>query len=45
VLSGGEPDGSPHDRLFELLMRRFDALRPYRPALRAIIRDSVGEPT
>lgn len=45
VLAGGEPEGSTRDRLFELLMRRFDALRPYRPGLRAIIRDSVGEPT
>jgi len=44
VLDGGEPEGSPHDRLFDLLMRRFDALKPHRPALKSIMRDSIGEP-
>lgn len=32
-------DESPRDRLFEVLMRRFDALRPYRDGLRAVYRD------
>jgi AcrR family transcriptional regulator len=36
---GGEP---PRDRLFDVLMRRFEALQPYRPALRAILRDPAG---
>ena len=37
----GEP---PRDRLFDALMRRFDALAPHRAALRAILRDSLGDP-
>lgn len=37
-------DGSVRDRLFELIMRRFDALAPHRPAIRAILRDTVGDP-
>src|SRR5437879_1600189 len=34
----GEASGeeSPRDRLFDVLMRRFDALEPMKPALRAI---------
>src|SRR5579875_1942555 len=31
-----EEDERPRDRLFDLLMRRLDALRPYRPALEAV---------
>jgi hypothetical protein len=38
---GTEP---ARDRLFDVLMRRFDALAPYRPALRSILRDSLGDP-
>lgn len=37
----GEP---ARDRLFDTLMRRFDALAPHRAALRAILRDSLGDP-
>lgn len=37
-------DGSVRDRLFELLMRRFDALAPHRAAIRAILRDTIGDP-
>ncbi len=44
VLSGGEAEGSPREKLFELMMRRFDALKRHRPALKAIIRGSVGDP-
>jgi AcrR family transcriptional regulator len=44
VLAAGEPSGAPRDRLFELLMRRFDALKPRKQALRAIARDSIGDP-
>ncbi|MGQ9367660.1 TetR family transcriptional regulator [Azospirillum sp. A39] len=49
VLAGeAEPAGaaeeSPRDRLFDVLMRRFDALLPYRPGLAAVVRDLPGEP-
>jgi AcrR family transcriptional regulator len=44
VLAGGEAEGSPREKLFELLMRRFDALKPHRKALRAVIRDSIADP-
>jgi len=40
-----ESDASPRDRLFDILMRRFDALQPHQAALRAIRRDSIGDPT
>jgi AcrR family transcriptional regulator len=40
-----ESDAAGRDRLFDILMRRFDALQPHRPALRAILRDSIGDPT
>lgn len=36
--------GTVRDRLFDLLMRRFDALAPRRAALRAILRDTLGDP-
>jgi len=39
---GGE--GSARDRLFELLMRRLDALAPHREALRSIARAAPLEP-
>ncbi|MGH7048619.1 MAG: TetR family transcriptional regulator [Stellaceae bacterium] len=39
-----EPDEHPRDRLFDLLMRRFDALRHYRPALELLRRDLAGDP-
>jgi AcrR family transcriptional regulator len=44
VLAGGEAEGNPRERLFELLMRRFDALKNYRASLRAILRGSIGDP-
>lgn len=45
MLAGGAVTGdSPRDRLFEVLMRRFEALRPYRVGLRAVLRDSIGSP-
>ncbi len=37
-------DESARDRLFDVLMRRFEALKPYRAGLRAILRDSIGDP-
>ena len=48
VLAGGEGDedagDSARDRLFDVLMRRFDALNPHKAAVAAIIRDSVADP-
>ncbi len=42
---GGDKNESARERLFDTLMRRFEALRPYKAGLRAILRDSVGRPT
>jgi AcrR family transcriptional regulator len=39
-----ETDGSARDRLFDLVMRRLDALKPHKEALRAIIRDLPYDP-
>jgi AcrR family transcriptional regulator len=44
LASGPVAGDSPHDRLFDVLMRRFEALRPYRLGLRAVLRDSIGDP-
>jgi AcrR family transcriptional regulator len=43
VLAASDPaaaasEGAPRDRLFDVLMRRFDALEPMKPALRAMAR-------
>lgn len=35
-------DGSARDRLFDILMRRFDALGPYKEGLGAILREGGG---
>ncbi len=35
---------SPRDRLFDVLMLRFDALGPHKPALKRIALDLVGDP-
>ena len=40
----GAREGSAHDRLFDALMRRFDALRPYREALGNIVCAAAGDP-
>jgi ubiquinone biosynthesis protein COQ9 len=37
-------DERPRDRLFDVVMRRFDALQPYKPGIRAIARDTGGDP-
>lgn len=37
-------DDPPRDRLFDVLMRRFEALKPHQAGIRAILRDSVGDP-
>ncbi|MEE8272510.1 MAG: helix-turn-helix domain-containing protein [Alphaproteobacteria bacterium] len=39
-----DPQDPPRDRLFDLLMRRFDALVPYRPGVTAIARDLRADP-
>ena len=48
VLSGtpnrGDPEETARDRLFDVMMRRYDALRPYRAALRAIRRAATRDP-
>ncbi len=49
VLAGGGAAGiaegsSARDRLFDVLMRRFDVMRPHRGAIAAIARDSLFDP-
>lgn len=47
ILAGMEKedaDASPRDRLFEILMRRFDALSPYKKGIAAVLRDAVCDP-
>jgi len=39
-----EPAERPRDRLFDLLMRRFDILQPYKPALEVLWRELPGDP-
>ena len=39
-----EPGERPRDRLFDLLMRRFDALGPCKPALEVLRRELPGDP-
>jgi AcrR family transcriptional regulator len=48
VLAGtptrSDPEETARDRLFDAMMRRYDALRPYREALRAIRRAGTRDP-
>ncbi len=39
-----DEDERPRDRVFDLLMRRFDALRPYRAALEVLGRELPSDP-
>ncbi|WP_372398873.1 TetR/AcrR family transcriptional regulator [Azospirillum sp. HJ39] len=39
-----DPTETVRDRLFDVMMRRFDALRPFREGLRAVMHDLPGEP-
>ena len=39
-----EEGEQPRDRVFDLLMRRFDALRPYKPALEVLRRELPADP-
>ena len=38
------PEGDARERLFDVLMRRFDALQPYRDGLRAVARAASRDP-
>ena len=46
LAEGGDagPDEAVRDRLFDVLMRRFDALQPYRAALANIVQDLSRDP-
>ena len=39
-----EPDERARDRLFDLMMRRFDALQPHKSALEVLRRELPGDP-
>jgi AcrR family transcriptional regulator len=39
-----DPEETARDRLFDVMMRRYDALKPYREALRAIRRAGTRDP-
>lgn len=38
------PEGDARERLFDVLMRRFDALEPHRDGLRAVLRSCAADP-
>ncbi|MCW5771859.1 MAG: TetR family transcriptional regulator [Rhodospirillaceae bacterium] len=40
--NGPDPESAARDRLFDVLMRRFDALRPYRAGLAVVAREGGG---
>ena len=48
VLAGAgpstDPEETPRDRLFDTMMRRYDALKPYRSAVRALRQAAVADP-
>ena len=48
VLAGtptrGDPEETARDRLFDAMMRRYDALRPYREASAAVRRAAIADP-
>ncbi len=47
VVSREDPelkDQPPRDRVFDVVMRRFDVLRPHKDGVRAIVRDSLRDP-
>ncbi|MBM3488250.1 MAG: TetR family transcriptional regulator [Alphaproteobacteria bacterium] len=47
VLAGTDADaaGEPvHDRLMDVVLRRLDALKPYKEGIRSILRDGGGDP-
>lgn len=47
VLAGDDPELAaqpPRDRLFDVMMRRFDALAPHKAAVRSIVRGTACDP-
>ena len=40
----GDPNETPHDLLFDTLMRRFDALQPYKAAVTVLMHDWRTQP-
>ncbi|MBM3509562.1 MAG: TetR family transcriptional regulator [Alphaproteobacteria bacterium] len=42
--AGADEDESPRDRLFAVMMARFDALKPHKDAVRRIVQDLVRDP-
>ena len=45
MVEGGVDEGeSGRDKLFDLIMRRFDVLTPYRAGLAVVVRDMVRQP-
>lgn len=47
VLDGADADMAdepPRDRLFDVLMRRLEAMTPYKPAIRSLVRSAICNP-
>ncbi len=44
LASGGTPQGSPRDRVFDVLMRRIDAMQPHRAGLLRLFEDVKRDP-
>jgi hypothetical protein len=44
ALAGATTDGPERDRLFDVVMRRFDALQAHRAGIRAVIRELPAHP-
>ena len=47
VLAGGDPDTAeepPRERLFDVLMRRLEALAPHKAAIRSLARSAMRDP-
>jgi ubiquinone biosynthesis protein COQ9 len=44
ALAGDSGEGTVRDRLFDVLMGRFDAMKPHREGLRALLRSLPGDP-
>ena len=44
ALGSGTPDEPPRDRLFDMVMRRFDSLQPHRDGVLALLRALPREP-
>jgi AcrR family transcriptional regulator len=44
IAAEGEPDATARDRIFEVVMARFDAFAPQKEAVRTIVRDIRSDP-